>query len=147
MAASTPHCGITTEGHRVSTIKHERPLSPHLQVYRPQLTSVLSIVHRGTGVALAFGAFGVAYWLHRVAGDAGSYQQFHGLLNTPLGCALVFAFAFALLYHLFNGIRHLGWDMGWGLDLPNTYRTGWAVVVLSLLGTAGLWLLATGGGA
>lgn len=128
----------------MSTTKRERPLSPHLQVYRPQLTTVLSILHRGTGVALAFGAFGVAIWLALAAGDAGDYAAVQALLATPLGCALVFAFAFALNYHLLNGIRHLAWDAGWGLDLPNTYRSGWTVVLLSIAFTAGLWLLAGG---
>lgn len=131
----------------MSTIKRERPLSPHLQVYRPQLTSILSIIHRGTGVALSIGAFGLAFWLYRLAGDEGRYVQFSEMLATPLGCVVLFGFAFALMYHLFNGIRHLGWDMGWGLDLKRTYATGYAVVVLSIVATAGLWLLSRSGGA
>ncbi len=131
----------------MSTLKRERPLSPHLQVYRPQLTSVLSIIHRGTGVALAVGAFGVAYWLHRLAGSGQPYLDLQAILASPLGCAAIFGFAFALMYHLLNGIRHLGWDMGWGLDISTTYRTGWAVVVLSLAATAALWVAAGAGGA
>jgi succinate dehydrogenase / fumarate reductase cytochrome b subunit len=130
----------------VSTTKRERPLSPHLQVYRPQLTSVLSIIHRGTGVALALGAFGVAWWLHRIAGDGGRYDTFHGQLTSLPGQIVLAGFSFALLYHLLNGIRHLGWDMGWGLEIKRTYQTGWAVVVCSLLATAGLWLLVRNGG-
>lgn len=130
----------------MSTIKRERPLSPHLQVYRPQLTSVLSIVHRGTGVVLSLGAFAVAYWLHRIAGDRGRYDDFHALLVSPVGQVLLCAFSFALLYHLLNGIRHLAWDIGWGLDLARTYQSGWAVVALSVLATAGLWLVTLSGG-
>jgi len=133
----------------VTTRQRERPLSPHLQVYRPQLTSILSIIHRGTGVALAIGAFGVAWWLHRLAGDGGRYDTFMALLNAPIGQLGLLGFSFALIYHLLNGIRHLGWDIGWGLDLKRTYMTGWAVVVLALVGTASIWFAAlrAGGGA
>jgi len=131
----------------VSTTKRERPLSPHLQIYRPQLTSMLSIVHRGTGVALAIGAFGVAFWLHRIAGDGGRYDAFQQHLSAPYGQIVLAGFSFALLYHLLNGIRHLGWDMGWGLDLTRTYQTGWAVVILSVLATAALWMAVLSGGA
>ncbi len=123
----------------MSTIKHERPLSPHLQVYRLPLVAWLSIIHRGTGVVLALGAFGIAYWLHRAAGDAGRYEELRALLMAPLGQLVLFGFAFALFYHLLNGIRHLGWDAGWGLDLKTTYLTGWTVIALSLLATLALW--------
>lgn len=130
----------------MTTIKRERPLSPHLQVYRPQLTSVLSIIHRGTGVALSVGAFAIAAWLYAAASDASTYQMFSGWLASPLGCAAVFGFAYALMYHLLNGIRHLFWDAGWGLEIDQTYRSGWAVVVVSIVLTAGLWWVTRSGG-
>ncbi len=127
----------------------ERPLSPFMlgSYYRPQLTSVLSFIHRATGVALAVGAFGVGFWLHRVAGDEGRYETFRTVLESLPGRLVLCAFAFALLYHLLNGIRHLGWDAGRGLDLASTYRSGWTVVVLSVLATAGVAALALRGGA
>ena len=132
----------------MSTIKRERPLSPHLQIYRPQLTSMLSIVHRGTGCALAVGAFAIVFWLLALAGNPDDYALVRDLASSPIGCALIFAFAFALFYHLLNGIRHLAWDAGWGLDIKRTYQSGWAVVVLAFAGTAALWLLvARAGGA
>ena len=133
----------------MSTIKRERPLSPHLQVYRPQLTTVLSFIHRATGVVLSIGAFGIVVWLLALAGDANDFARVRDLTASPLGCAVILAFAFALAYHLLNGIRHLAWDAGWGLEIKRTYQTGWAVVVLAFVATAGLWLLATraGGGA
>ncbi len=131
----------------MSSSTRERPLSPHLQIYRPQLTSTLSIIHRATGVALSVGAFGVAGWLYLLAGDAAGYADWRQLLATPLGCAAVFGFAWAMMYHLLNGIRHLAWDAGWGLDLKRTYQTGWAVVVLSIVLTALIWLASRPGGA
>ena len=130
----------------MSSSTRERPLSPHLQIYRPQLTSTLSIIHRATGVALSVGAFAVAAWLYLLAGDAAGYADWRALLGTPLGCAAVFGFAWAMMYHLLNGIRHLAWDAGWGLDLKRTYQTGWAVVVLSFALTGLIWFASRSGG-
>lgn len=130
----------------MTTIKRERPLSPHLQVYRPQLTSILSIIHRATGVALSVGAFAVAGWLYAAASDASTFLMVQGWIASPLGCVAVFGFAYALMYHLLNGIRHLCWDAGWGLEIDQTYRSGWAVVVVSIILTAGLWWLTRSGG-
>ena len=125
---------------------NQRPLSPHLQVYRPQITSVLSILHRMTGVALAFGAFGVAYWLLAVSASDMRYQQFADLAAS-LPAHLVFAaFSWCLVYHLLNGIRHLVWDAGKGFEIRQFTTSGWIVVVLSFLLTAGLWALALSNG-
>ncbi|MGQ0800957.1 MAG: succinate dehydrogenase, cytochrome b556 subunit [Pseudomarimonas sp.] len=129
-----------------SSTKRERPLSPHLQIYRPQLTSMLSIVHRGTGCALAVGAFAIVIWLLALAGNPDDYALVREWAASPIGCVLIFGFGFALLYHLLNGIRHLAWDAGWGLDIKTTYQTGWAVVALAFAGTAGLWVLAARAG-
>lgn len=118
----------------------ERPLSPHLQIYRPQLTSLLSIVHRATGVALALGAFGIVWWLVVVAAGAQPYADFIDVADSALGRVALFGFSFCLMFHFLNGIRHMLWDIGWGFDLPRTYASGWTVVVLSVLLTAGLWL-------
>ena len=115
----------------------ERPLSPFMigQVYRPQLTSVLSIVHRGTGVFLAFGAFAFAAALLAIAGDAAAFATLQRWAGSLPGLALLVAMAFSLAYHFFNGIRHLLWDIGWGYELPRVYATGYLVVALSLLST------------
>jgi len=88
----------------------ERPLSPHLQVYKPQLTSVLSITHRGTGVALAAGTLLLLYWLLALADGPDSYARAQSLLGSWLGQVVLFGFTFALFYHLCNGIRHLLWQ-------------------------------------
>ncbi len=120
----------------------ERPLSPHLQVYRPQLTSVLSITHRGTGIALALGTALLAYWLAALAAGPESYGQARAILGSWFGRAVLFVFSYALFYHLCNGIRHLFWDVGLGFDLDRAYASGKAVVAASAL----LTLLAWAGG-
>ena len=118
----------------------DRPLSPHLQVYRPQLTSVLSITHRLTGVALAFGTLLLVYWLVAVASGAAAYDTAQGLIGSILGRLLLFGWSAALFYHLCNGIRHLIWDTGYLMDLPAVYRSGWAVVVATLALTLISWV-------
>jgi succinate dehydrogenase / fumarate reductase cytochrome b subunit len=115
-----------------------RPLSPHLQVYRPQLTSVLSISHRATGVALAVGTLVLVWWLLAAAIGPSAYAAVQGFMGSWLGILLLIGWAYSLFYHLCNGIRHLAWDTGYGLDLPTTYASGWAVVAVS----AGLTVIA-----
>ncbi len=125
-----------------------RPISPHLQIYRPQLTSVLSITHRGTGILLAVGALLIVYWLNALAAGEGAFDQFRDLMAAWYGQVVLIGFSFSLFYHLCNGIRHLFWDAGLGFELETAYRSGKAVVAVSLLLTAATWVaaLATGGG-
>ena len=117
-----------------------RPLSPHLEVYRPQLTSILSILHRLTGVALVFGTLLLVYWLVAVASGPGPYEIARGVIGSFFGRLLLFGWTFALLYHLCNGIRHLVWDAGYGLELTAAYRSGWAVVIASAGLTLAFWV-------
>lgn len=114
-----------------------RPLSPHLQVYRPQLTSMLSILHRIMGVALAFGVPVLVYWLVAAASGPAAYATAMGLIGSWIGLLFLFGWSVALFYHLCNGIRHLFWDAGYGFELPDTYRSGYVV----LAGTAVLTLM------
>ena len=116
-----------------------RPLSPHLQVYRPQLTSVLSISHRITGIALSAGTVIVVFWLLALASGPERVDQLTAVLSHPLGLIGLAVWSFCLFYHLLNGIRHLFWDAGWLLDLRGAYASGWAVVVLSVVLTAVIW--------
>lgn len=125
-------------------IAHKRPLSPHLQVYRPQLTSMLSILHRITGVALMVGTLLLVYWLVAAATGAEAYETARGVIGSPLGRLLLFGWTLALFYHLCNGIRHLWWDTGQGLDLPAVYRSGWAVLVAAVVLTALSWVAGYG---
>jgi len=123
----------------------QRPLSPHLQVYRWQITMVMSILHRATGVALTVGTLGLAWWLLALAAGGECYAHASALIASPLGLVLLFGFSLALVYHLLNGLRHLMWDVGWGFDIPEIYRSGWTVTVLTVVFTAAIWFAALGG--
>lgn len=112
-----------------------RPLSPHLQIYRPQITSVLSITHRITGVALAAGALLLTYWISAAGYGPEYFERAQALVGSWFGRLVLFGFTFALFFHFANGIRHLAWDCGWGFELPTLRLTGWIVVVFSLVGT------------
>lgn len=125
----------------------ERPLSPHLQVYKPQITSVMSILHRATGVVLAFGSLVLAAWLVAAAGSAQAFATFNGLMGSLVGKLALFVFSACLVYHFLNGLRHLAWDTGRGYDIPKVYASGYAVLVLSVVLTAVLWWFGLRGGA
>jgi len=116
----------------------ERPMSPFMigPYYRPQLTSMLSITHRGTGVALCGGALLFAWWLYALAAGPASYATFETLARSLVGKLVIAGFVFGLVYHMLNGIRHMLWDTGWGLDLKTTYATGYVVMVGSVAITA-----------
>ena len=124
-----------------------RPLSPHLQIYKPQLTSVLSITHRGTGVFLSVGAFFLTCWLLALADGPEHFASLQAHLASWYGQCLVYAFVFSLYFHLCNGIRHLCWDVGLGLDIDTTYKTGYAVVAATIILTLVTLCLAAGGAA
>ena len=119
-----------------------RPLSPHLQVYRPQLTSMLSIAHRITGVALAVGTLLLVYWLAAAAGGPESYAAAQGFIGSFFGQLLLFGWTIALFYHLANGIRHLFWDAGYGFELPTVQRSGQAVLAATAVLTVVSWIVA-----
>ncbi len=121
-----------------------RPLSPHLQVYRPQVTSVLSITHRLTGLVLVAAAMMLTYWLAAAAYGPDAFGRAQAFLESWPGRMVMFGFTFSLFYHLCNGIRHLGWDMGWGFELTKLRITGIIVVVLSLTLTLASWVAAYG---
>lgn len=120
-----------------------RPLSPHLQVYRPQLTSVLSISHRISGVVLSVGLVIVVAWLLALAAGPERFTAFNAFLTSGPALVALVLWTVALFYHLLNGIRHLLWDAGWLLDLRGAYASGWTVVTLAFVLTAvswGVWL-------
>ncbi|XP_069460785.1 succinate dehydrogenase cytochrome b560 subunit, mitochondrial [Ambystoma mexicanum] len=117
-----------------------RPLSPHITIYKWSLPMMMSITHRGTGIALSGGVslFGVAALL--LPGDFASYLDL--VKSLSLGPALLysakFALAFPLMYHTWNGVRHLAWDLGKGFKIPQVYQSGYIVLALTLLSTAAL---------
>lgn len=118
----------------------ERPLSPHLQIYRPQLTSALSILHRITGVALAIGTLLLVYWIVAVAAGPDDYETASAFIGSWFGRLLLFGWSWALFFHLCNGIRHLFWDAGLGFELKTAYASGWAAVVAASVLTVAAWL-------
>ena len=117
-----------------------RPLSQHLQVYRPQLTSVLSITHRTSGVVLTTGTITLALWLTSVARGPEAFAVMASVVGHPLGQFVLFGYSVALFYHATNGIRHLSWDFGFGLTIPEVYRSGYVVLGVTCGLTVLLWV-------
>lgn len=124
--------------------KLDRPLSPHLTIYKPQITSVLSITHRATGVFLTLGSLVLCWWIIALAHGAETYNFFQSQAGAWYGRILLFGWAFSLFYHLCNGIRHLFWDVGLGFDLKNASYSGWLVIIASVIFTLITWEAATG---
>jgi succinate dehydrogenase / fumarate reductase cytochrome b subunit len=109
----------------------DRPLSPHLQIYKPQLTSMLSISHRLTGVALGLGTLFLVWWLVAAASGDAAFATAQAFFGSWFGLLLLFGWTYSFFFHLCNGVRHLMWDTGYGLDLRTAYATGWAVLAAS----------------
>lgn len=121
---------------------NKRPISPHLQIYRPQLTSVTSILHRVSGIFLSVGLLALVWWLCAIASGRDAYVAVQSAGGSMLGQFLLFSWTAAFFYHLLNGIRHLAWDAGWGFDLPVAYRTGWAALLGAGVLTVISWAIA-----
>ena len=119
-----------------------RPMSPHLQVYKLPLTAKLSILHRGTGAVLFVGLILMVLVLLSAANGSDSWQNMHGFLSSFLGKFVLFGFTFSLYYHLCNGIRHLFWDIGKGLDLECANKSGITVMAVSIFLTLLTWIVA-----
>lgn len=110
-----------------------RPLSPHLQIYKPQITSVMSILHRITGCALSIGLLMFLWFIASIAGGPESYNVFVSFSSSFLGIIAIFGFILGLSYHLCNGIRHLAWDLGYGYNIQTVTKTGYAVLASASL--------------
>jgi succinate dehydrogenase / fumarate reductase, cytochrome b subunit len=123
----------------------KRPLSPHLTIYRPQITSVLSITHRFTGAMLAAGFLLFVYWLAAAASGEAAYGAALGLFGAWPVKLLLFLFSLAFFYHLCNGIRHLWWDTGRGFEIEEVKTSGWIVVAASLVLTVVAWAVLLSG--
>lgn len=117
----------------------ERPLSPHLGIYKWPLAMAISILHRITGVALALGAVLMVVIFIAVASNQECYEWIHGYLTSKIGKAFLFLWTFALFLHLFNGIRHLFWDAGYGFEKSTTTMSGIWVIIASFLLTFAVW--------
>ncbi len=122
--------------------QYQRPISPHLSIYKPQITSILSISHRATGFALYVGAILLAWWL--IGNIYGCGDCINVIINSQIGRILLILWSFALFYHLLNGIRHLFWDMGKGFAIKTVNVTGILVVLMALILTVFAWVVGSG---
>lgn len=118
-----------------------RPTSPHIQIYKQQLTTTLSILHRATGIILALGSVLIAFWLAIVAYNPELLQAAYQFLSSILGRLILFLFTLVLFYHLCNGIRHLYWDIGKGFELRQIHFGGWLTVVCTFVLTIAVWIV------
>jgi len=121
---------------------HDRPLSPHLSIYRWPITMATSILHRATGVAMAAGFIVLVGWLFAAASGPDIYEKFLDAMDSIVGFILLIGWSFAFFYHLANGIRHLVWDTGRGLEKGQATASAWFVIVLSVVLTAAFWWVA-----
>jgi succinate dehydrogenase / fumarate reductase cytochrome b subunit len=119
----------------------DRPLSPHLQIYAWQWTMALSILHRASGVGLSVGTLLMVWWLLGLAGGVESFELVQGFVSHWLGKICLLGWTWALFYHLCNGIRHLGWDVGVGFELDTARNTGYIVFAASIVLTGLAWLV------
>jgi succinate dehydrogenase / fumarate reductase cytochrome b subunit len=119
----------------------QRPLSPHLQIYRWGLHMVLSILHRVTGVALGAGTLLLAWWLFAAASNDAAFACVQGFMFSLFGRLVLFGFTFALMLHMCNGIRHLFWDMGQGFELPTVRMSNMLVLLGAVVLTLATWVL------
>jgi succinate dehydrogenase / fumarate reductase, cytochrome b subunit len=124
-----------------STPKRLRPLSPNIQIYRPQLTSVLSIANRISGIVLSLYAILLVVWLIAAAAGPHAYSEVQVYISSWIGRVLLFGCMFSFFLHLCGGIRHLLWDAGYGFELRTIYTSGWAVVLVSSALTLLSWIL------
>jgi succinate dehydrogenase / fumarate reductase, cytochrome b subunit len=117
----------------------ERPLSPHLQIYRPMLTMMMSIAHRISGAANAAGFLLLAWWLVAIATGPEAYAQVSSVFNSIPGRLVLFLFTWSLVHHMLGGIRHLIWDTGRGLDKTSIEVFAWLTIIGSTLLTVLIW--------
>jgi len=122
---------------------NDRPLSPHLSIYRWPITMVSSILHRATGVAMAVGYVVLVGWLFDAASGPEVYDKFLSIMDSTIGCVLLVGWSFAFFYHLSNGIRHLVWDTGRGLEKEQATASAWFVIAASIVLTAAFWWAAS----
>src|SRR5437868_3178084 len=133
-----PECDMAEPA--ISPLK-ERPLSPHLQIYRPMLTMMMSIVHRVTGAALYFGTLLLIWWLLAAASGPNAYGTVQWFMETLLGRLILFGYTWALIHHALGGIRHLIWDLGYGFGPAEREWLAAANLAGSIVLTVVLWII------
>src|ERR1700761_9282932 len=123
-------------------VVRERPLSPHMTIYRWPVTMMTSITHRATGMGLALGAVILAWWLVSISNGPEGWQSFHAVSDTPLGLLVLFGLTWSLVYHFLNGIRHLAWDLGYGFPKQAAERNSLIILALSIILAIAIFALA-----
>ncbi len=118
-----------------------RPLSPHLQIYRWHLSMATSILHRLSGVVLALGLLLLTWWLAAAASGPEYFHLVHSIMASWIGRLILLGFTAALYFHLFNGIRHLMWDIGYGFEIETAQLLGYLVFALAIIATLGTFVI------
>lgn len=126
----------------MASATRNRPLSPHLSIYKPIPTMVMSIVHRITGAALYFGTILVAWWLIAAAAGPGYFNFANAVFGSIIGQLILFGYTWALMHHMLGGMRHLVWDTGHAFDKQLTTRMAWATLIGSVTLTVIIWAIA-----
>ena len=122
----------------------KNPLSPHLQIYKWQISSLLSITHRISGVINLVALILIFFWLIVLSFGETNYELFLLTINSFFGKFILIGFTWSMIFHLLSGIRHLAWDLGYGFEIKTANISGIIVIVLSLMLTVIFWLLARG---
>lgn len=128
-------------GEKMTDTNQQRPLSPHVQIYKPMLTMMMSIVHRITGVALYFGMVLFAWWLLAAASGAEAYATVQAIYGSWIGMLILFGFTWALVHHMLGGLRHLIWDTGRGFELEHVELMAKLNLAGSVVITVLLWIV------
>ena len=119
--------------------RFKQPISPHLSIYKPQITSILSIIHRFTGIFLSLGSALVSLWVLLIALGPSYYNLFELISSYLVFKIFLFFWTVGVFYHLFNGIRYLFWSFGKGMDLNTVYLSGYLVIILSISSSIVIW--------
>ena len=122
---------------------NDRPLSPHLSIYRWPVTMASSILHRATGIAMSVGFILFVVWLADMSVGPDAYAAFMSIMDSTIGRILLIGWSWAFFYHLSNGIRHLVWDAGYGFEKSQATASAWFVIILSVVLTAAFWWVAS----
>ena len=120
------------------------PLSPHLQIYRWHISSLISITHRISGVINLLALILIFFWLIILSFGESNYESFLLIINSFFGKFVLIGFTWSMIFHLLSGIRHLAWDLGYGFEIKTANISGIVVIIFSLVLTIVFWLFARG---
>ena len=123
---------------------NQNPLSPHLQIYRWHISSLLSITHRIAGVINLLALILIFFWLVVLSLGESNYELFLSIINSFFGKSILIGFTWSMSFHLLSGIRHLVWDLGYGFEIKTANISGTIVIITSLVVTVIFWLFARG---